>query len=301
MRSSHPRSTPATPPPQTAKQAAGTGLNRPATQSASQATGPAPAGTNSRCARWTQPTTRQTTSVTHTPLLASRARRHEPRTGHRDSSLDSRETPARLSPNNSRPGPPARAPTDQLTFPAEPLTPRHRSSPTTRKGCQDQPASKAARESSNSERTRRTQPTTRQTASVTHTALLASRARRHEPRTGHRDSSLDSRETPARLSSKQQSVGPAGAGPGRPIHSSRRATDAAAPIQSNDSERLPRPAGVRSSAGVPPDGQRHDSCRHGAFATKTRATSGLTCFPKTKRRGRARQAAEGLASLQESR
>jgi hypothetical protein len=190
---------------------------------------------------------------------------------------------------------------DPLTFPAEPLTPRHRSSPTTRKGCQDQPASKAARESSNSERTRRTQPTTRQTASVTHTALLASRARRHEPRTGHRDSSLDSGETPARLSPKQQSVGPAGAGPGRPIHSSRRATDAAAPIQSNDSERLPRPAGVRSSAGVPPDGQRHDSCRHGAFATKTRATSGLTCFPKTKRRGRARQAAEGLASLQESR
>ena len=101
--------------------------------------------------------------------------------------------------------------------------------------------------------------------------------------------------------SKQQSVGPAGAGPGRPIHSSRRATDAAAPIQSNDSERLPRSAGVRSSAGVPPDGQRHDGCRHGAFATKTRATSGLTCFPKTKRRGRARQAAEGLASLQESR
>ena len=84
--------------------------------------------------------------MTPTPLLASRARRHEPRTGHRDSSLDSGETPARLSPNNSRPGPPARAPADQLTFPAEPLTPRHRSSPTTRKGCLDQPASEAARE-----------------------------------------------------------------------------------------------------------------------------------------------------------
>ena len=101
---------------------------------------------NSEYARRTQPTTRRTTSVTHTPLLASRARRHEPRTGHRDSSLDSGETPARLSPNNSRSGPPARAPTDQLILPAEPPTPRHRSSPTTRKGCLDQPASEAARE-----------------------------------------------------------------------------------------------------------------------------------------------------------
>ena len=79
---------------------------------------------------------------------------------------------------------------------------------------------------------------------------------------------------------KQQSTGPAGAGPGRSTHFPRRAADAAAPIQSNDSERLPRSAGVRSSAGMPPDGQRHDDCRHGAFATKTRATSGLTCFPK---------------------
>jgi hypothetical protein len=36
---------------------------------------------------------------------------------------------------------------------------------------------------------------------------------------------------------------------GRPTHFSRRAADAAAPIQSNDSERLPRSAGVKSSAG----------------------------------------------------
>ena len=99
---------------------------------------------------------------------------------------------------------------------------------------------------------------------------------------------------------KQQSTGPAGAGPGRPTHLHRRATDAVAPIQSNDSERSPRSAGVRSSAGVPPDGQRHDDCRHGALTTMTRATARCYWFLKSKGRGRARLAAEGLASLQES-
>ena len=135
---------------------------------------------------------------------------------------------------------------------------------------------------------------------MTHTPLLASRARRHEPRTGPPRLKSRLRGDASKALAKQQSTGPAGAGPGRPTHVPRRATDAVAPIQSNDSERSPRSAGVRSSAGVPPDGQRHDDCRHGALTTTTRATARSYMFPKSKGRGRARLAAEGLASLQES-
>ena len=97
-RSSHSRSTPGMPLPQTAYQTAGTGPDRSAIKSASRVTGPAPAGTSSGRNRGTQPTTRRTASVTPTPPLASPARRAEPRTVLRDSSLDSGETSARLSP-----------------------------------------------------------------------------------------------------------------------------------------------------------------------------------------------------------
>ena len=100
---------------------------------------------------------------------------------------------------------------------------------------------------------------------MTHTPLLASRARKHEPRTGHRDSSLDSGETPARLSPNNSRPGPPARAPGEQLTFPAEPLTPRAPIQSNASERLPRLTGVRSSAGVPPDGQRHDDCRHGAL------------------------------------
>ena len=82
-----------------------------------------------------------------------------------------------------------------------------------------------------------------------------------------------------RCSRHCQSSGPAGASPGRPTQTTRRVTDAAAPTCSNDSERLPRPAGFRSSAEMPPACRRRSDRRYGALSATTRAATRPHTFP----------------------